>query len=248
MRHYFSLSPHAHLHTPTSPSCSFSLGLAILQLLACKMSLEDLSKFVRDLNLPDFSSSTQTTDLAKTLGSGLPKSAGIDSPATYQSAKSTQSINSTLCKACQSIFTEASQQRPGQIHHHGIDALRARAGNGCQLCLTVYMSVDPNYLSKFRKTVPNSQGIASFNPISRDQARLQFRYISATASDQESFNSTSSAQKQKGPSSLHSTKSETGDVHVLSVDLILVKPECTLAVPELQPHTLTWIRRRAAGR
>jgi hypothetical protein len=84
---------------------------------------------------------------------------------------------------------------------------------------------------KFQRTVPNSQGIASFTPISRDQARLQFRYILATASDQESFNSTSSGQKQKGTASVHSNKSfDSGDIHVLSVDLILVKPECTLVV------------------
>jgi hypothetical protein len=192
------------------------------------MSIEELSDFVRDMKLPDFSSTT--TDLAKTLGSGLPQPVSTESPASYQTAKSTTHTLSTLCKACQSIFTEASQRRPGQIHHHGIDGLRARAGKGCQLCLTVYMSMDPNHLMKFQRTVPNSQGIASFTPISRDQARLQFRYISATASDQESFNSTSSGQKQKGPSSVHSTKSDSGDVHVLSVDLILVKPECTLVM------------------
>ena len=195
------------------------------------MSLEELSNFVRELNLPDFSSPTE--NLAKTLGSGLPKSVSIESPASFQSAKSTTNALSTLCKACQSIFTDASQRRPAQIHHHGIDALRTRAGKGCQLCLTVYMSIDPIHLAKFQKTVPTSQGIASFTPISRDQARLQFRYISATASDQESFNSTSSGQKQKGASSVHSNKSETGDVHVLSVELILVKPECTLAVADI---------------
>jgi hypothetical protein len=188
------------------------------------MSIEELSNFVRGLNLPDFPSSN--ANLAETLGPGPPKARSSESPASYQSAKSTAHTLSTLCKACQSIFTDASLRRPGQIHHHGIDALRARAGRGCQLCLIIYMSIDPNYLMKFQKTVPNSQGIASFNPTSRDQARLQFRYISATASDEESFNSTSSGQKQKGPSSVRSVKSDTGDVHVLSVDLILVKPEC----------------------
>lgn len=197
------------------------------------MSLEELSSFVRDLNLPSLSS--PTADLAKTLGSGLPKPLSTESPASYQTAKSMMHTLSTLCKACQSIFSDASQRRPGQIHHHGIDALRARAGKGCQLCLTVYMSIDPSHLMKFQRTVPNSQGIASFTPISRDQARLQFRYISATASDQESFNSTSSVQKQRGTSSVHSNKSfDSADVHVLSVDLILVNAECTLAVNNSQ--------------
>jgi hypothetical protein len=198
------------------------------------MSIEELSNFVRELNLPDFP--PPNADLAKTLGPSPPKG---ESPASYQSAKSTTHTLSTLCKACQSIFTDASLRRPGQIHHHGIDALRARAGRGCQLCLIVYMSMDPNYLMKFQRTVPNSQGIASFNPTSRDQARLQFRYISATAADEESFNSTSSGQKQKGPSSVHSAKSDTGDVHVLSVDLILVKPECKLALDQFLKRRLT---------
>ena len=182
---------------------------------------------MRELNLPDFPS--PNADLAKTLGPALPKTGRSESPASYQSAKSTTHTLSTLCKACQSIFTDTSLRRPDQIHHHGIDALRARAGRGCQLCLIIYMSMDPNYLMNFQRTVPNSQGLASFTPTSRDQARLQFRYISATASDEESFNSTSSSQKQKGPSSVHSTKSDTGDVHVLSVDLTLAKPECKLA-------------------
>ena len=231
--------------TTTSRKCFFLVGNALFQFLECKMSLEELSNFVRDLNLPDFSS--PTTDLAKTLGSGLPKIVSTESPASYASAKSTTHSLSSLCKACQSIFTDASQRRPGQIHHHGIDALRARAGKGCQLCLTVYISMDPNHLTKFLKTVPNSQGIASFTPISRDQARLQFRYVSATASDQESFNSTSSGQKQKGTSSVHSNKSDAGDVHVLSVDLILVKPECKLAIARTQTDANICIRRRAAG-
>ena len=196
------------------------------------MSLEELSNFVRELNIPDFSS--QAPDLAKTLGPGLPKPVSTENSASFQTAKSTTHSLSTLCKACQSIFTDASQRRPSQIHHHGIDALRARASNGCQLCLTVYMSMDPNHLMKFQKTVPNSQGIASFTPISRDQARLQFRYISATTSDQEPTTSTSSGPKQRGTSSVHSNKSfEIADVHVLSVDLILVKPECTSIATDL---------------
>lgn len=188
------------------------------------MSIEELSAFVRELNLPDFSS--PAADLTTTLGSGLPKPVSTDSPASYQTAKSTTHPLSTLCRTCQLIFADASQRRPGQIHHHGVDGLRARAGKGCQLCLTVYMSIDPHHLMKFQKTVPNSQGIASFTPTSRDQARLQFRYISATTSDQLSFNPTSSGQKPKGTSSVHSNKSlDAEDVHVLSVDLILVKPE-----------------------
>jgi hypothetical protein len=198
-------------------------------ILVYKMSLEELSNFVRDLNLHSLAS--PTTDFAKTIGSGLPVPASMESPANSQTAKSMTRTLSTLCKACQSIFTDASQRRPGQINHHGIDALRARAGKGCQLCLTVYMSMDPSHLMKFQRTVPNSQGIASFTPISRDQARLQFRYISASASDHESFNSTGSGQRQKGTSSVHSHKSlDSTDVHVLSVDLILVNPECTWAV------------------
>lgn len=191
------------------------------------MSLDELSNFVRGLDLPDFS--VPATDLTKTLESGLPKPVNMESRASDEGAKSTTHPLSTLCKACQSIFTDASQRRPGQIHHYAIDGLRARAGKGCQLCLTVYLSMDPNHLLKFQRTVPNSQGIASFTPISRHQARLQFRFVSSTAADHDSFSSTSSGQNPKGPSSVHSNKSDSGSVQVLSADLILVKPECMLA-------------------
>ncbi len=200
------------------------------------MSLEELSSFVRDFKLEEFSS--PTVDLSKTLGPGLsnPTPAAPVNPVAAvhpvvtvpRIAILTERPRSTLCKACQSIFTDTSPQRPGQTHHHGIDALRARAGRGCQLCLTIYMSMDPNVLQRFLNTVPNSQGIASFTPISRDQARLQFRYISATASDQESFNSNGSAQKQQSTVSVNSIKSNSGELRTLSVETILVKPECTL--------------------
>ena len=212
---------------------------------------------MRDFKLEEFSS--PTVDLSKTLGPGLstpnhvaPVPRAVPNvvhnvvpsalPSVVPSAVAVPSISistekspsiekppSTLCKACQSIFTDTSPQRPGQINHHGIDALRARAGRGCQLCLTIYMSMDPNLLLKFQNTVPNSQGIASFTPISRDQARLQFRYISATASDQESFNSTGSVQKQQSTVSVNSIKSNSGELRTLSVEMILVKPECTLS-------------------
>jgi hypothetical protein len=208
------------------------------------MSLEELSKFVRELNLLD--SPSAVTDAARTLGSGLPKPISTDSPASHQTAQSKTHMLSTLCKTCQSIFTDASQRRPGQIHHHGIGELRVHAGKGCQLCLAIHMSMDPSYLMKFQRTVPDSQGIASFTPISRDQARLQFRYISAAASDPESFDSTSPGQKQKATLSVYSNKSlDVGEVHVLSVDFILVRPECT-STTTAASATLTFNQTRSS--
>jgi hypothetical protein len=182
------------------------------------MALYELeSSLTGDLHLQEFA--LPPMDLAKSLGPGVTLS---DPPVDHLEEAVPQGRDlSTLCKACQSIFT---QQRPGQVIHHGVDALRARAGRGCQLCLTIYMSMDPNHLLKFQKSTPNSQGIASFNPISRDQARLQFRYIPATTPDHQSTRSTGSA---RNPSmSIHSMKDGSIDPQMISVDLILVRPEC----------------------
>lgn len=184
------------------------------------MSLEELSSFVNNIKLSEFSS--PTVDLAKTLGPGL------SHPQAAQPSISVSRAVSTLCTACQAIFTESSPQGPGQLQHHAVDALRTRAGRGCQLCLSIYMSMDPTQLLKFQNTVPSSQGIASFTPIGRDQARLQFRYIPATASEEESSNSKGSTEKQESRVSVNSVHSNAGEIRLLSVDMILVKPECTI--------------------
>src|SRR5277367_1809329 len=106
------------------------------------MDLYELeSSLTGDLHLQEFA--LPPMDLAKSLGPGVTLS---DPPVDHLEEAEPQGRDlSTLCKACQSIF---NQQRPGQVIHHGIDALRARAGRGCQLCLTIYMSMDPNHLLK----------------------------------------------------------------------------------------------------
>lgn len=196
------------------------------------MSLEELANFVRDMKLPELS--PPNVDLAKTLGNGALSHVVTTTSASTSTSQPTQTKDpfseptlSTLCKLCQSIFKESSPHRPGQVQHHGVDALRARAGRGCQLCLTVHMSLDPVQLMKFQQKVPDSQGIASFTPISRDQARLQFRYLSATASDKEADSPTAVDEKQRSIS-VKSIKPDPENLRVLSVDMILVKPECTL--------------------
>lgn len=131
---------------------------------------------------------------------------------------------STLCLACQAIFDgrnlsveslsafnqprilDQPQRRVGEIQHHGLDELATRASRGCHLCLTVYLSLDPEALRAFRRSAATSAnpmgagatssktklptkpivtgamgslGFASVVPIARDQAKLSFRYVKA---------------------------------------------------------------------
>ena len=89
---------------------------------------------------------------------------------------------SNLCVACKSIFDGSTlKNENGEVEHHGLDALAARASRGCHLCLTVYMSIDPEAYKRCRKSGVNGQavetvGFACVIPIARDQARLKFRY------------------------------------------------------------------------
>ena len=90
---------------------------------------------------------------------------------------------SNLCVACKSIFDGSTLKNDNaEVEHHGLDALAARASRGCHLCLTVYMSIDPEAYKRFRKSSSNGQavetlGFACVIPIARDQARLKFRYV-----------------------------------------------------------------------
>ena len=128
---------------------------------------------------------------------------------------------SNLCKACQAIFGDSSIPYRAEIGHHGLDALRARASRGCQLCLTIYMSIDPASLVRFQKAIPNSQGFASISPSTCDQACLRFRYGRAlVGSGRESLASNGSNPNQ--PSILSSTSNLAEG---LTVDLFLVKAE-----------------------
>ena len=126
---------------------------------------------------------------------------------------------STLCLACKTIFKPAHSDPAligHDVPHHSIEALSTRAVRGCHLCLTVYMSLDPDALTKFRRLYQNSQGLASITPIARDQARLKFKYLPEDVGNTQSFHSAATSSS--------SSRSST----VLVVELILLKPECTL--------------------
>src|ERR1700753_3964421 len=87
---------------------------------------------------------------------------------------------SNLCSACESIFQHnpSKSDSTGEIPHHGLEVLAARASL-CHLCLTVFMSIDPDAYRNFRSrgSMVDSVGYAWISPIARDQARLKFRYV-----------------------------------------------------------------------
>ena len=123
-----------------------------------------------------------------------------------------------LCKACEGIFKDSSELGQLQRIHHGLDALRARAGRGCQLCLTVYMSMNPSALIKFQKSSPASDGFVSLSHVDNHQIKLTFTYgdIESRASSSSGLKSQASAIDLNAPRSRLS----------LSVDLLLVKQAC----------------------
>lgn len=132
---------------------------------------------------------------------------------------------SNLCIACQSIFhPDTPRTDSGEIIHHGLEALAARAGK-CHLCLTVFMSIDPDdYKSFRRRSTADSVGFAWISPIARDQARLKFRYVKAITPDRATPSTSSSK------TSLGSLDWESG----LVVEMILMHPKCKL-VPSHRP-------------
>ncbi|OAP55065.1 hypothetical protein AYL99_10765 [Fonsecaea erecta] len=131
---------------------------------------------------------------------------------------------STLCTACQSIFGPDTQksEETGEIPHHGLEELASRASN-CHLCLTVFMSIDPDAYKNFRNSglAVDSVGFAWISPIARDQARLKFRYVKPTKSeaDKENRGPTPSSSGSKASMSLN-----WDDAAGLVVELILMHP------------------------
>lgn len=125
-------------------------------------------------------------------------------------------MGSALCVACQSIFRPGTMRTDsGEMAHHGLEALAARASK-CHLCLTVFMSIDPEAYKNFRKgSTVDSVGFAWMSPIARDQARLKFRYVRPVASHRATP-STNSSKTSLG------ALGETG----LVVELILMNPKC----------------------
>ncbi|KAH0842530.1 hypothetical protein AYO21_06667 [Fonsecaea monophora] len=131
---------------------------------------------------------------------------------------------STLCAACQSIFKPDTPKSldTGEIPHHGLEELASLASK-CHLCLTVFMSIDPDAYRNFRNRglAIDSVGFVWISPIARDQARLKFRYVKPTKSeaDKENRGPTPSSSGSKASLSL-SWDQTTG----LVVELILMHP------------------------
>lgn len=76
---------------------------------------------------------------------------------------------STICGACQSIFTaETLRNEAGEVAHHGLETLTERAGRDCHLCLTVYLSIDPDTYKNFRRgATTDSRSFVQLSPIAR---------------------------------------------------------------------------------
>ena len=140
----------------------------------------------------------------------------------------TELTPSTLCAACQSIFAQEapSPSEAGEIPHHSLENLAALA-NKCHLCLTVFMSIDPEAYRALRSkgAMVDSVGYAWISPIARDQARLKFRYVKPTKApgdeNKENRGSTPSSTGSK-TSLLLNWEETTG----LVVELILMHPKC----------------------
>ena len=130
----------------------------------------------------------------------------------------TELIGSDLCAACQSIFQPDSVRNDsGEVAHHDLEALAIRASK-CHLCLTVFMSIDPEAYRNFRRgSTIDSLGFAWLSPIARDQARLKFRYVKRTSAD-------------RATPSTHSSKTSLTILEEagLVVELILMHPKCRL--------------------
>ncbi|OCT46003.1 hypothetical protein CLCR_00391 [Cladophialophora carrionii] len=142
----------------------------------------------------------------------------------------TELTPSTLCSACQLIFQESHASRSdstGEIPHHGLEELASRASQ-CHLCLTVFMSIDPDAYRTFRSkgSAVDSVGFAWISPIARDQARLKFRYVkparapASVEENKENRGPTPSSNGSKASLALN-WEETTG----LVVELILMNPK-----------------------
>lgn len=141
----------------------------------------------------------------------------------------TELIESTLCQTCKAIFQPgAVKNESGEIQHHGLEALAARASK-CHLCLTIFMSIDPEAYKTFRRgSMLDSIGFAWISPIARDQARLKFRYVKPGASGPSGPSTTEASSSRMTPSSSSSkTSLSLSDAeNRLEVELILMNPKC----------------------
>jgi hypothetical protein len=148
--------------------------------------------------------------------------------AATQPAAPAQSFSmSSLCDACKSIFDGSTlKNENGEVEHHGLETLASRAAQGCSLCLTVYMSIDPDVYRRYKSHSPNSStnghvngsgsgngekrhvsetlGFACVSPIARDQARLKFRYVKVSGSSTNGHINGSPQHDEKGKGRVYS--------------------------------------------
>jgi len=146
----------------------------------------------------------------------------------------TELIESTLCQTCKAIFQPgAVKNESGETQHHGLEALAARASK-CHLCLTIFMSIDPDAYKTFRRgSMLDTIGYAWISPIARDQARLKFRYVKpAMAGQQHSPTGVEAGASSRGmtmspnsDSSKNSSSLSDADTPLV-VELILMNPKC----------------------
>jgi hypothetical protein len=147
---------------------------------------------------------------------------------------------STLCEACTAIFQQNTASSSShldstaELPHHGLEALAAQAST-CHLCLTVFMSIDPDAYRNFQNAgspTGKSMGFAWIAPIARDQARLKFRYVKpSTISRASPTSSADESKENRGPTpsssgSKASVMLNWEETTGLVVELILMHPKC----------------------
>ncbi|RVX72330.1 hypothetical protein B0A52_04535 [Exophiala mesophila] len=144
----------------------------------------------------------------------------------------TELKESTLCQTCKALFQPPEfRSDASEIPHHGLEALAVRASK-CHLCLTIFMSIDPDAYKKFRRgSIVDSVGWAFVSPIARDQARLKFRYVKSGSANGPSHaagpsNGAGSSSRATPDTERSKTSSSSHDgVDGLVVELILMNPK-----------------------
>jgi hypothetical protein len=138
---------------------------------------------------------------------------------------------STLCEACHAIFQQnitAFTSEAREITHHGLETLAEKASD-CHLCLTVFMSIDPEAYRTFNQgSNIDSVGFAWLSPIARDQARLKFRFTKPLSAPLGEDGRPITPNSDISRSTLMVDWEDTAG---LVVELILMHPKCEYVVP-----------------
>lgn len=163
------------------------------------------------------------------------------------------STASQLCLPCTRIFTRqqgsaaselqlSADQLKDEMPHATITAIAEAAKQGCHLCMTIYMNLDPGSLRAYQRCVAQrrsdgfnigmSVGYASIRPIAHDQARLSFRWgldskstslSTIRPSTNDGLGSLSGSRSQPTPGSESSLPSGRLESE-LTIELIIMNP------------------------